>query len=95
MTGGLRTPPGSCAYDNIRQHSPPTDAGILSLSHTLSHFQASVACGVLIKIIKMIKRLDRIKNTVNTYRADIRPDRLTTCQSEQKSVVSRRPTVHI
>jgi hypothetical protein len=25
--------------------------------------------------------------------ADIRPDRLTTCQSEQKSVVSRRPTV--
>jgi hypothetical protein len=26
--------------------------------------------------------------------ADIRPDRLTTCQSEQKSVVSRRPTVY-
>jgi hypothetical protein len=25
--------------------------------------------------------------------ADIRPDRLTTCQSEQKSVVSRRPSV--
>jgi hypothetical protein len=54
MTGGLRTPPGSCAYDNygsIRQHSPPTDAGTLSLSHTLSRFQASVACGVLIKIL--------------------------------------------
>jgi hypothetical protein len=27
--------------------------------------------------------------------ADIRPDRLTTCQSEQKSVVSRRPTVSV
>jgi hypothetical protein len=41
----------------------------------------------------MIKRLERLKNTVNKYMADIRPDRLTTCQSEQKSVVSRRPTV--
>jgi hypothetical protein len=27
--------------------------------------------------------------------ADIRPDRLTTCQSERKSVVSRRPSVDI
>jgi hypothetical protein len=26
--------------------------------------------------------------------ADIRPDRLTICQSERKSVVSRRPSVH-
>jgi hypothetical protein len=25
--------------------------------------------------------------------ADIRPDRLTTCQSERKSVVSRRPSL--
>jgi hypothetical protein len=42
----------------------------------------------------MMKRLERLKNTVNKYTADIRPDRLTTCQSEQKSVVSRRPTVY-
>jgi hypothetical protein len=35
----------------------------------------------------------RLKNTVNKYMADIRPDRLTTCQSERKSVVSRRPSV--
>jgi hypothetical protein len=41
----------------------------------------------------MIKRLERLKNTVNKCMADIRPDRLTTCQSEQKSVISRRPTV--
>jgi hypothetical protein len=41
----------------------------------------------------MIKRLERLKYTVNKYMADIRPDRLTSCQSEQKSVVSRRPTV--
>jgi hypothetical protein len=30
MTGGLRTPLGSCAYDNygsIQQHMPPTHAG--------------------------------------------------------------------
>jgi hypothetical protein len=27
--------------------------------------------------------------------ADIRPDRLTTCQSERKSVVSRRPSVFV
>jgi hypothetical protein len=26
------------------------------------------------------KRLERLKNTVNKYMADIRPDRLTTCQ---------------
>jgi hypothetical protein len=41
----------------------------------------------------MIKRLERLKNTVNKYMADIRPDRLTTCQSERKSVVSRQPSV--
>jgi hypothetical protein len=41
----------------------------------------------------MIKRLERLKNTVNNYVADIRQDRLTTCQSERKSVVSRRPSV--
>jgi hypothetical protein len=45
------------------------------------------------QIIKMIKRLERLKNTVNKYMADIRPDRLTTCHSERKSVVSRRPSV--
>jgi hypothetical protein len=33
----------------------------------------------------MIKRLYILKNTVNM--ADIRPGRLTTCQSERKSVV--------
>jgi hypothetical protein len=43
----------------------------------------------------MIKRLERLKNTVNKYMADIRPDRLTTCQSVQKLVVSRRPSVHM
>jgi hypothetical protein len=42
----------------------------------------------------MIKSLERLKNTVNKFMADIRPDRLTTCQSERKSVVSRRPSVH-
>jgi hypothetical protein len=41
----------------------------------------------------MIKRLERFKNTVNKYMTDIRPDRLTICQSERKSVVSRRPSV--
>jgi hypothetical protein len=41
----------------------------------------------------MIKRLETLKNSVNKYMADIRPDQLTTCQSEQKSVVSRRPSV--
>jgi hypothetical protein len=41
----------------------------------------------------MIKRLERLKITVNKYMADIRPDRITTCKSEQKSVVSRRPSV--
>jgi hypothetical protein len=43
----------------------------------------------------MIKRIERLKNTVNKYMADIRPDRLTTSQSERKSVVSRRPSVYI
>jgi hypothetical protein len=42
--------------------------------------------------IKMTERLERLKNTVNKYMADIRPDRLTTCQSERKSVVRRRPS---
>jgi hypothetical protein len=42
----------------------------------------------------MIKRLERLKNTVNKYMGDIRPDRLTTCQSGRKSVVSRRPSVY-
>jgi hypothetical protein len=41
----------------------------------------------------MIKRLKRLKNNVNKYMADIRPDRLTTCHSDRKSVVSRRPSV--
>jgi hypothetical protein len=39
------------------------------------------------------ERLERLKNTVNKYMADIRPDRLTTCQTERKLVVSRRPSV--
>jgi hypothetical protein len=41
----------------------------------------------------MIKRLERLKNTVNRYMADLRPDRLTTYQSERKLVVFRRPGV--
>jgi hypothetical protein len=41
----------------------------------------------------MIKRLERLKNTVNKYMADLRPDRLTTYQSERKLVVIRRPGV--
>jgi hypothetical protein len=41
----------------------------------------------------MVKRLKSIKNTVNKCMADIRPDRFTACQSERKSVVSRRPSV--
>jgi hypothetical protein len=41
----------------------------------------------------MIKRLERLKNTVNKYMADIRRDRLATCRSERMSVVSRRPSV--
>jgi hypothetical protein len=41
----------------------------------------------------MIKRIERLKNTVNKYMANIRPDRLTTCHSERKSVVSQRPCV--
>jgi hypothetical protein len=44
-------------------------------------------------MIKMIKRLERLKNTVNKYMADIRPDWPKTCQSERKSVVSRRPSI--
>jgi hypothetical protein len=39
------------------------------------------------------KKIREVKNTVNKYMADIRPDRLTTCQSERKSVASRRPNV--
>jgi hypothetical protein len=34
---------------------------------------------VLFMWIKMIKRLEKLKNAVNKYMADIRPDRLTTC----------------
>jgi hypothetical protein len=56
----------------------------LSVCHTFSRFQASVACGVLIKIllkyylyntncIKMIKGLERLKNAVNEYMAELRP----------------------
>jgi hypothetical protein len=43
--------------------------------------------------MKMTRRLEGLKNTVNKYMTDIRPGRLTTCQSERKSVVSRRPHV--
>jgi hypothetical protein len=43
----------------------------------------------------MIKRLESLKNTGNKHMADIRPDRLTTCQSERKSVGSRRPSVSV
>jgi hypothetical protein len=39
------------------------------------------------------KKIREVKNTVNKYIADIRPDRLMTCRSELKSVVSRRPSV--
>jgi hypothetical protein len=42
----------------------------------------------------VIKRLETLKNTVNKYMADIRSHRLTICQSERKSVLSRRPSVH-
>jgi hypothetical protein len=42
----------------------------------------------------MIKRLERLKNTVNKYMADLRPDRLMTYQSERKLVVSQRPGVY-
>jgi hypothetical protein len=38
----------------------------------------------------MIKKLERLKNTVNKYMDDIRPN-----NSERKSVVSRRPSVYI
>jgi hypothetical protein len=42
----------------------------------------------------MIKRLERLKNTLNKYMADVQPDRFTTCHSGQKLVVSRRPGVY-
>jgi hypothetical protein len=38
--------------------------------------------------------LKRLKNAVNKYMANIRPDRLMTCLSERKSVISR-PSVYI
>jgi hypothetical protein len=41
----------------------------------------------------MIKILERLKNTVNKYMADLLPDRLTTYQSEWKLVVGQRPGV--
>jgi hypothetical protein len=45
---------------------------------------------------KDAKKIRKVKkNTVNKYMADIRPDRLATCQSERKSVVSRRPSVFL
>jgi hypothetical protein len=34
-----------------------------------------------------------LKNNVNKYLADLRPDQLTTYQSQRKLVVSRRPDV--
>jgi hypothetical protein len=34
----------------------------------------------------MIKRLERLKNTVNKYMADLQPDQLTIYQSERKLV---------
>jgi hypothetical protein len=43
----------------------------------------------------MIKRLERLKNTVNKYMADLRPDQLTIYQTERKLVVSRRPGVFL
>jgi hypothetical protein len=43
--------------------------------------------------MKMIKRLERLKNTVNKYMADLRPDRLMTYQSERKLVISQQPGV--
>jgi hypothetical protein len=43
----------------------------------------------------MIKRLESLKNTVNKYMADLRPDRLTTYQSERKLDVSGRPGVYV
>jgi hypothetical protein len=43
--------------------------------------------------MKMIKRLERLRNTVNKYMADLRPDRFTTYQSKRKLLVSRRPGV--
>jgi hypothetical protein len=44
--------------------------------------------------VKMIKRLEMLKNTVNKYMTDIRPDRLTTCQVRTEVGISRRPGVH-
>jgi hypothetical protein len=41
----------------------------------------------------MIKILESLKNTVNKYMADLRPNRLTTYQSERKLAVSRQPGV--
>jgi hypothetical protein len=46
----------------------------------------------MIKVQKFLKinyKDDKKIRTVNKYMANIRPDRLTSCQSEQKSVVSR------
>jgi hypothetical protein len=39
------------------------------------------------------KKIRKYKKSVNKYMADLRPDRLTTYQSERKLVVSRRPGV--
>jgi hypothetical protein len=43
----------------------------------------------------MIERLESLKNIVNKYMTDLRPDRLTTYQSERKLSVSRRPGVFL
>jgi hypothetical protein len=45
------------------------------------------------KFLKINYKDDKKIRKFNKYMADIRPDRLTTCQSEWKSVVSRRPSV--
>jgi hypothetical protein len=39
----------------------------------------------------MIKRLEKLKNSVNKYMAELQPDRLTTYQSERKLVVVDDP----
>jgi hypothetical protein len=39
------------------------------------------------------KKIRKVKHPVNKYMANVQTDRLTTCQSEQKSVVSWRPSV--
>jgi hypothetical protein len=53
-------------------------------------------CKSFLKInYKGDKKIRKVKNTVNKYMADLQSDRLMTCQSERKSVVSRRASVCI